>query len=93
MLSPEEEAKELNNLEGLFDLQRSSYKQLKDCKAELISLKEMWDLVALIDNQFDSWKQTLWDQINTENLTQLIKDMQSKQCNPTAPQNKVISKW
>jgi dynein heavy chain len=45
----EEEARELNNLETLFDLQRSSYKQLKDCKSELISLKEMWDLVALID--------------------------------------------
>jgi dynein heavy chain len=89
----EEEARELNNLETLFDLQRSSYKQLKDCKSELISLKEMWDLTALIDNQFDSWKQTLWDQINTENLTQLIKDMQSKQCNPTAPANKQISKW
>jgi dynein heavy chain len=35
----------------------------------------------------------LWDQIDTENLTQLIKDMQSKQCNPTAPANKIISKW
>jgi len=65
----ENEAKELNNLETLFDLQRSSYKQLKDCKSELISLKEMWDLVALIDMQFDSWKKTLWDQIDTENLT------------------------
>lgn len=53
----------------------------------------MWDLIALIDNQFDSWKQTLWDQINVDNLTALIKDMQSKQCNQTAPQNKVISKW
>jgi dynein heavy chain len=89
----EDEARELNNLEGLFDLQRSSYKQLKDCKSQLVSLKEMWDLTALIDNQFDSWKQTLWDQINTENLTQLIKDMQTKQCSPQAPQNKVISKW
>jgi dynein heavy chain len=57
----EEEARELNNLETLFDLQRSSYKQLKDCKSELISLKEMWDLVALIDMQFNSWKKTLWD--------------------------------
>jgi dynein heavy chain len=46
----EDEARELNNLETLFDLQRSSYKQLKDCKSELISLKEMWDLIALIDN-------------------------------------------
>lgn len=50
-------------------------------------------MIALIDNQFDSWKQTLWDQINVDNLTALIKDMQSKQCNQTAPQNKVISKW
>lgn len=74
----EEEAKELNNLETLFDLQRSTYKQLKDCKQELIQLKDMWDLIALIDMQFDSWKRTLWDQINTENLTQLIKDMQQK---------------
>jgi len=89
----EEEARELNNLETLFDLQRSSYKQLRDCKSELISLKEMWDLTALIDNQFDSWKRTLWDQIDTENLTQQIKDMQGKQCNPTAPSNKFISKW
>ncbi|MEY3114599.1 MAG: hypothetical protein RL423_794 [Bacteroidota bacterium] len=45
----ENEARELNNLETLFDLQRSSYKQLRDCKSELVSLKEMWDLVALID--------------------------------------------
>ena len=89
----ENEARELNNLETLFDLQRSSYKQLKDCKSELISLKEMWDLVALIDMQFESWKKTLWDQIDTDNLTSLIKDMQTKQMNPSAPQNKVISKW
>jgi hypothetical protein len=31
----EEEAKALNNLETLFDIQKSTYKPLKDCKAEL----------------------------------------------------------
>ena len=50
-------------------MQRTGYKQLKDCKQELVSLKEMWDLIALIDMQFDSWKKTLWDQIDTEVLT------------------------
>jgi hypothetical protein len=45
----------------------------------------MWDLVALIDMQFESWKKTLWDQIDTDNLTSLIKDMQTKQMNPSAP--------
>jgi dynein heavy chain len=80
-------------LEGLFDLTRTAYKQLKDCRSELVSLKQMWDLVALIDIQFDSWKKTGWEQIDTDNLMNLIKDMQSKQCNPTAPANKIISKW
>lgn len=89
----EEEAKDLNNLETLFDLQKSSYKQLKDCKAELMSLKYMWDLVSLIDLQFEAWKSTLWDKIDTENLMQLIKDMQTKQTNPQNPQNKEIKNW
>jgi len=74
----QKESTELNNLETLFDLQKSSYKQLKSCKAELMSLKQMWDLVALIDMQFDSWKKTLWDQIDVDQLLALIKDMTSK---------------
>ena len=45
----EEEARELNNLETLFDMQKSSYKDLRDCRIELVQLKQMWDLVALID--------------------------------------------
>jgi hypothetical protein len=34
----EDEARELNNLETLFDIQKSTYKQLKDCKNELYYL-------------------------------------------------------
>ena len=64
----EDEAKKLNNLETLFDLQKSSYKQLRDCKGELNSLKYMWDLISLIDYQFEAWKSTLWDKIDTEQL-------------------------
>jgi len=72
----EAESKALNNLETLFDLQRTSYRQIKDCKNELHNLKYMWDLISLIDYQFSSWKKTLWELIDTDNLTQLIKDMQ-----------------
>ena len=89
----DEEAKDLNNLETLFDIQKSTYRVLKDCRSELMSLKYMWDLVALIDGQFSSWKKTLWDKIETETLTQLIKDMQTKQTNPSQPQNKDIRSW
>lgn len=48
-LELEDEAKGLQTLESLFDLQRTNYKELRDCKNELVSLKQMWDLVALID--------------------------------------------
>jgi dynein heavy chain len=64
----EGEAKELNNLETLFDMQKSSYKALKDCRNDLQNLKQMWDLIALIDFQFETWKSTLWDKIDTDNL-------------------------
>lgn len=53
----------------------------------------MWDLIALIDLQFDSWRNTLWDKIDTDLLTTLIKDMKDKQCQPGAPQNKDIKNY
>jgi dynein heavy chain len=59
-LAMEDEAKELQTLESLFDLQRTNYKELKDCKFELIQVKKLWDLVSLIDLQFGNWKKTLW---------------------------------
>jgi len=45
----EDEASTLNNLETLFDMQKSSYKALKDCRNDLQNLKQMWDLISLID--------------------------------------------
>lgn len=74
-------------------MQKSTYKQLKDCKNELISLKQMWDLIALIDYQFDQWKETLWAKIKTDDLLQLVEKMRTGQCNPQAPGNKEIKTW
>lgn len=89
----ETEASELNNLETLFDMQKSTYKQLKDCRNELCSLKQMWDLISLIDFQFDAWKTTKWKDINVESLSTQIRDMQTKQCNPQSGPNKEIKNW
>jgi len=89
----ENEAKELNNLETLFDMQKSTYKQLKDCSNELVWLKQMWDLIALIDYQFDTWKETLWAKIKTDDLLQLVEKMRTGQCNPQAAGNKDIKTW
>lgn len=49
-------------------MQKTTYKQLKDCRNELVLLKQMWDLISLIDFQFDQWKETLWAKIKTDDL-------------------------
>jgi dynein heavy chain, axonemal len=53
----------------------------------------MWDLIALVDFQFETWKSTLWDKIDTDNLMSQIKDMQTKQCNPQSAQNKEVKNY
>jgi dynein heavy chain len=77
-----DESARLRNLEGLFDLTNSKFKQLDDCRIDLLNLKKNWDLIALIDTQFDAWKKTLWDQIDTDGLIQQTRDMASKQTHP-----------
>jgi len=49
MISLENEAKSFNNLETLFELHKSTYKELKDSRNELCSLKYMWDLVTFVE--------------------------------------------
>ena len=89
----EQSAKELQTLEQLFELQRTKQKELNDCKNELVQLKQMWDLISIIDGQFESWKETLWDQINADNLELLLKNMKQNQTAPVLPQNKDIKSY
>ena len=53
----------------------------------------MWDLISLIDYQFDTWKETLWAKIKTDDLLQLVEKMRTGQCNPQAAANKEIKLW
>lgn len=89
----EKQRDELANKETLFDLDRSIYKELKECNTDLINLKKMWDLIALVDMQFENWKKTRWDKINVDDLQTLLKEMATKQCNQQSPQNKEFKGW
>jgi dynein heavy chain, axonemal len=89
----ENKAKEYNNLETLFELQKSGYKEIKDCRNELKALKYMWDMISFVDTQFEAWKTTLWDQIDTDALLLKIKEIQQKITSPTNPKNKEIKSW
>lgn len=87
------EANELNNLETLFDIEPNKYKALNDCSKELTQLKYLWDLISLVDYQFDSWSTTLWDKIDPDNLEMQVKNFQSNMCNPNSALNKEIKTW
>ncbi|KAL8434816.1 hypothetical protein ACSSS7_002953 [Eimeria intestinalis] len=76
-LQMEQAARELNNLETLFDMAKSVHKELRDSKEDLKTLKEAWDVSVYVNSWFDAWKATLWDTIDTDMLLLHVKDMQT----------------
>ena len=53
----------------------------------------MWDLISIIDGQFESWKTELWDNIDADNIEQLLKNMKVNQTAPILPANKDIKNY
>ncbi|CBZ52391.1 hypothetical protein NCLIV_021800 [Neospora caninum Liverpool] len=74
----ESRAKDFNNLEMLFDMAKSGYRQLKDTFLDLRLLKQLWDVIELWNFSFDDWKSTLWDKIDTDDLLLRVKEMQQQ---------------
>ncbi|NXG21537.1 DYH9 protein, partial [Grallaria varia] len=53
---------------GLFEVTVPEYKQLKQCRKELCLLKELWDMISLVNTSLDDWQTTKWVDINVENM-------------------------
>ncbi|ORC84913.1 dynein heavy chain [Trypanosoma theileri] len=51
----ENEAKELQNLQELFDLTPAQFKEIRECRHDLMMLKQVWDLNAHVMSQFSDW--------------------------------------
>ena len=68
LLQFEQEAKENAELEDLFELERRQYKPLKECLSDLKNLKVLWDLITLVNLQYNDWKGKLWRQIKADVL-------------------------
>ena len=69
----EAEAKEYENLENLFELEQTNYKQLKDCRSDLKNLKIFWDACAMVTYQYNNWKQKTWKSIKSDVLQETNK--------------------
>ena len=73
LLQFEQEAKENAELEDLFELERRQYKPLKECLSDLKNLKVLWDLITLVNLQYNDWKGKLWRQIKADILIEQNK--------------------
>ncbi|NWW79259.1 DYH17 protein, partial [Climacteris rufus] len=53
---------------ALFEVSVPEYKQLKKCRKELRLLKELWDMVSLVNLNIATWKTTKWKDLNVEDM-------------------------
>lgn len=74
----EVKAAKLTDLEKVFELNVSKHRQIKKNRAENKLLKHCWDMVALVLHQFDDWKKTPWNKIDTDGLVIMCKKMQAQ---------------
>ncbi|NXE29303.1 DYH17 protein, partial [Ardeotis kori] len=52
----------------LFEASVPEYRQLQACHREVRLLKELWDVITLVNTSIDDWKTTRWKDINVEQM-------------------------
>nr|XP_039332256.1 dynein heavy chain 17, axonemal [Saimiri boliviensis boliviensis] len=66
---------------SLFEVTVPDYKQLKACHREVRLLKELWDMIIMVNTSIEDWKTTKWKDINVEQMDidckKFAKDMRS----------------
>jgi len=74
----EDDAKALRNLQELFDLTPSEFKELRDCRAELVMLKNMWDLVTHVKMIFADWMKSTFRVVDVDSILDELKKLQKQ---------------
>ncbi|XP_053720928.1 dynein heavy chain 9, axonemal [Synchiropus splendidus] len=59
---------------SLFEINLNEYRQLKQCRREVVILKELWDLIIVVDSTMKAWMQTRWREINVEDMEMECKN-------------------
>jgi dynein heavy chain len=85
-------AKELNEVEELFELPISKYNEMGQCRSQLKILKLLWDFKALVLATYDAWKTSLWSEINTETLEDANKKI-STELRRVGEANQIVKAW
>ena len=53
---------------SLFEVNVPDFKQLKQCRKEIMLLKVLWDYVYIVRTSIEDWKTTSWAEINVEQM-------------------------
>eukprot|EP00064_Thunnus_orientalis_P003474 superscaffoldBa00000283_g3483 len=53
---------------SLFEVTVSEYKQLRQCRREVGLLKELWDMITVVESSMAAWKTTPWREIHVEDM-------------------------
>ncbi|XP_063285477.1 dynein axonemal heavy chain 11-like [Pelobates fuscus] len=64
----EAEMRKLKGTADLFEVNVPEYKQLQQCRSDIILLKSVWDMVIFVRTSIKDWMKTPWKQINVEQM-------------------------
>ncbi|XP_037547527.1 dynein heavy chain 9, axonemal [Nematolebias whitei] len=53
---------------SLFEITILEYKHLQQCRREVVLLKELWDMISVVESSMAAWRTTLWREINVESM-------------------------
>eukprot|EP00659_Diplonema_papillatum_P003564 gene3564-5529_t len=82
LLGRETESSRFNSEQALFDLEKTDFRLLKECRQKLRLLKGIWDLIAHVRATFAFWYETPFMAVDVEELsdevTKLLKQLKSQ---------------
>ncbi|KAM3605484.1 uncharacterized protein V6R79_026173 [Siganus canaliculatus] len=64
----EAEMKKLQDTADLFEVSFPDYKQLRQCRSDIILVKAVWDMIVFVKTSIEDWTKTPWKEINVEQM-------------------------
>ncbi|XP_047669676.1 dynein axonemal heavy chain 11 [Tachysurus fulvidraco] len=64
----ENEMCKLQETAKLFEVSFPDYKQLRQCRSDIVLLKAVWDMVVFVKSSILDWRKTPWKEINVEQM-------------------------
>ncbi|KAK2835022.1 hypothetical protein Q5P01_015506 [Channa striata] len=53
---------------SLFEVIIPEYKQLRQCRREVGMLKQLWDMITIVESSMAAWRTTLWREVHVEDM-------------------------